>query len=315
MPLKRPPFPTYFDASMISTLRSCGRKFELEYLREWKPQSSNVHLHAGGAYARGLEVARKAFYLEGQDRISAENAGMVALAQAYGDFVCPPTSAKTLDRMLGALEFYFDQYPLGADGTTPIRLPGNVAGIEFRFATPLGISHPETGDPILYVGRSDMVAEWNGGTYIYDDKTTSQLGASWSQQWDLRSQFTGYCWSAREHGIPVTGAMVRGVSILKTKYETQQAVTYRPDWQITRWYQQVIRDITRAIRSWELGLWDYDLDQSCNAYGGCPYKQLCLSPNPDAYLPIYFERRHWDPINATEVVLGPEETTDEPVSA
>jgi hypothetical protein len=252
-------------------------------------------------------MARRAFYQEGQDRISAENAGMVALAQAYGDFECPPSSAKTLDRMLGALEYYFDQYPLGADNTTPISLPGGVSGIEFKFATPLDIYHPETGDPILYVGRSDMVAEWNDGIYIFDDKTTSQLGASWSRQWDLRSQFTGYCWSALENGIPVKGAIIRGVSILKTKYETQQAVTYRPEWQIKRWMEQLLRDITQIKRNWEEGYWDYNLAESCNHYGGCAYKELCLSPNPDAYLPIYFERRHWDPVNAVETVLGPEE--------
>ena len=115
----------------MSTFRACPRKAFLTYVEHWKSKNPSVHLVAGGAFASGIEAARKAFYVQGLSAAESEAAGMVALLQSYGDFVCPPESSKSLERMLGALEFYFAHYPLGADGAIPISLDGGGRGIEF----------------------------------------------------------------------------------------------------------------------------------------------------------------------------------------
>lgn len=302
MPADRPPFPAVWDSSMLAAFRSCPVKFRREYIEHWKPRGISVHLHAGAAYAHGLEVARKAFYAEGRSPSDAVAFGLNACLEAYGDFDCPPDSAKSALRTAGALEFYFSAYPLGEDKAEPATL-GDRRGIEFSFAVPLDIGHPETGDPLIYCGRADMIVDYAGARYILDDKTTSSLGASWARQWDLRSQFTAYCWAAREHGWPCAGVLVRGVSILKTKYDTAQAITYRPDWQIDRWHAQTIRDIRRAHAQWEAGSWDYNLDHACSEYGGCPFVQCCTSEDPTPWLETYFERRRWDPLTRKESVL------------
>lgn len=298
----RSPFPAVWDASMLASFRSCPQKFAYEYLSHWKPKGLSVHLHAGASYARGLEVSRTAFYVEGRSAPDAVALGLDALLTAYGDFECPPDSAKSALRTAGALEFYFSQYPLGQDQAIPAKL-GDRHGIEFSFAIPLDIPHPETRDPLVYCGRADMVCDFAGARYILDDKTTSSLGASWSRQWDLRSQFTGYCWAAAQHGFPVTGVLVRGVSILKTKYDTAQAITYRPQWMIDRWLGQVGRDIARAHEMWESGVWDLNLDHACSEYGGCTFTQCCTSADPTPWLETYFERRKWDPLTRTETLL------------
>ncbi len=306
MNLPRPPFPSVIDSSMIAAFRSCPRRAYLDFFQHWKPRTPSVHLHAGAAYAKGMEVTRLAFYVEGRPAREAIAAGGVALVQAYGDFQCPPESAKSLERTLGAFEYYFTAYPLEEDRAVPITLPSGKAGIEFSFAEPLDIPHPETGDPLIYVGRLDMLADYNGAVFGEDDKTTSQLGASWSRQWDLRSQFTGYCWGARRAGIPVVGFLVRGLSILKTKYETQQAITYRPTWMIDEWYEQLVtHDLPKMIQMWESGKWGASLDHACNEYGGCSFKQVCLSA-PESrvqWLEAGFERRRWDPVTRVETLL------------
>lgn len=324
--LQRPMFPHTVDSTMLAAFRSCPQKMFRTYVQHWKPLTESVHLIAGGAFAKGIEVARKA-YFEGEacvprtsyspdpetgydirkvewetlpctpgDRESAEALGVAALIAAYGDFECPSDSAKSLDRTAGALEFYFQEYPLGGDGTEPITLAGGRRGIEFSFARPLDITHPVTGDPILYTGRSDMIAHYANGVYVFDEKTASQLGASWSRQWEHRAQFTGYVWAAKEEGIEVQGAVVRGISILKTKYDTLQAITYRADWEIERWLAQTHRDIQRMIACWEAGWWDYSLDHACSEYGGCGLARICKSPNPDTWLQMDFEQRVWDPL-------------------
>lgn len=290
----RPPFPHVIDSSMIASFRACPQKFFREYMQHYKPATPSVHLHAGAAYARGLEVTRTKFYDEGICESDATAYGLDALMRAYGDYD-PQDSAKSLERMAGAFEFYFDRYPLATDDAKPVQL-GSRHAIEFSFAEPLESLHPETGDPIIFCGRADMIAEFAGGIYIFDDKTTSSLGASWTKQWEMRSQFSGYCWAAKRAGIAVNGVLVRGISILKTKYDTQQAITSRADWEIARWYDQVLLDIERMVEMWKTGYWDYNLDHACAEYGGCMFLNACKSPDPQPWLDLYFTKRIWDPL-------------------
>lgn len=300
----RPPFPSVLDSTILAAFRSCPRKAFLEFFLHWKNKEPSVHLHAGAAYARGMEVARKAFYEEGKDHETSVALGVGALLEFYGNFDCPEDSAKSASRTAGALEYYFSRYNMETDLAKPLTLTGGKKAIEFGGVEPLEERHPESGDPILYSWRMDMACEYEGMKLGEDDKTASQLGASWPRQWDLRSQFTGYIWGAkRSAGIELNGFLVRGVSILKTKYDTLQAITYRPDWQIDRWLDQVHRDIRRMKACWEEGYFDYNLDHACTEYGGCQFRQVCLTREPDGVLEALYQRRQWNPITRTETVL------------
>ena len=302
--MTRPPFPAVLDSTIIAAFRSCPESMRLAFIEHHKPKELSVHLHAGASYAKGMEVARRAFYEDGKAAEDAIALGLGACLAAYGSFECPEDSAKSANRTVGALEYYFSQYPLGSDNAIPLDLPGGKKAIEFSFAEPIDILHPETGNPMIYCGRMDMLCSLDNMSLGEDDKTTSQLGASWPRQWDLRSQFTGYVWGAkRAAGIKLDGFLVRGVSILKTKYDTLQAITYRPDWQIDRWYGQLLRDVKRMIASWQEGYFDLNLDHACSEYGGCQFRQVCLGRDPAPVLEQQFERRKWDPILRTETKL------------
>lgn len=302
-PGRRPPFPIAIDNTILGTFRSCPVKAFRSYFEHWKPATESVHLIAGGAFAEGIEVARRAFYEHSADPSDAVASGMRALLLKYGDFECPPESAKSPERTAGALEFYFANYPLGADAAVPITWSDGRRGIEFSFAQPLPIAHPITGDPILYTGRADMIADMGGGVYIYDEKTASSLGASWAKQWEMSSQFTGYSWAARQVGIPAKGVVVRGVSILKTKYETQQAISFRTDYEVDRWVEQTCRDVERMIHCWQEGYWDWNLGHACSEYGGCSFIPICKSPDPETWLNTYFVKRVWDPLARRELTV------------
>lgn len=304
---QRPMFPHSVDSTIMSTFRSCPQKAFQQYVEHWKPKQTSVHLVAGGAFASGIEAARKAFYVQGLSPADAEGAGLAALITHYGDFIPPEGSAKTLERMCGALEFYFFHYPLGADGANPITLQSGQRGIEFSFAEPLDIRHPVTGDPILYTGRSDMLAERAGGIYVYDEKTTTSLGMQWANQWEMRSQFTGYEWAAGRQGIKTAGSIIRGVSILKTKYDTLEVATYRSKHEVERFESQLVRDVQRMVRAWEDGYWDYSLDGGCTEYGGCSLVKVCKSPDPESWLPVYFAQRVWDPLARKELTVNEHE--------
>lgn len=306
-----PFFPDVIDNSLVETFIECPTKCFREYFQHWKLKTPNVHLHAGGAYAHGLEAARLAFFRDGKPEPEAIGIGAKALVEFYGDFECPPDSAKSLENVLGAYEFYFDRYPMAADSATPVTFGDGRLGVEFNFVEPLGFPHPITGAPLLYTGRFDQLCDFQSAVFGEDDKTTTQLGPSWSRKWDLRSQFTGYCWGAKQANIPIVGFLVRGVSILKKKFDTQQAITYRPQWMIDEWYENLVNKILpEMVEQWrqyyaEGAPWRLALADTCEGYGGCPFRQVCLAEpaNRISWLETKFERRHWDPVTRKEVVL------------
>ena len=289
-------FPPVVDSSMLAAYKSCPRHFELGYVDNQQLQGESVHLHAGGAFAKGVEAGRRSYYVDGMSQQDSEAEGLLALVTAYGDFECPEGVAKTLDRMCGALEFYYENYPFDTDRARIAKL-GPTYAVEFSFGIPIGVLHPVSGNPIIFAGRADGIVEYANGLYPIDEKTTSQLGASWSRQWELRGQFTGYAWALRKTGYTPTGSIVRGISILKTKYETQEAIVSQPPWKIDRWEASMIRTVGEMIADWRSGQFNYDLGESCNAYGGCSHKMLCQVEDPKPWLETYYETRVWHPLD------------------
>lgn len=299
--IQRAPFPPVIDSTLLSAYRSCGVQAERTYLQHYKPKQQSVHLVAGAAFAAGLERARTLYYIDGATLESSVAMGLNKLIISYGDFEPEFNTSKTLDRVAGAYEFFMQVYPMDDDSFIPLELADGKRGIEFSFAEPLDILHPTTKNPLIFAGRADMIGTFADGLFLEDDKTTTSLGASWQGNWEMRGQFTGYMWAAYKAGLRAVGTLIRGVSILKTKYDTQQVITYRSPMEIQRWEDQLYKDLRRMIQDWESGLWDYNLDNACTSYGGCPYVQVCKSNNPEIWLNNDFERRVWDPLGRQEI--------------
>lgn len=292
----RPPFPEVITNSMRKDFTACHRKFELSDILHLKPKRTSIHLHAGGVFAKGIEVTRKQFYVEGKPAADAVLAGWQQIVLGYEDYEIVEDTAKTVERMCGALDYYFTVWPLGQDFIEPYRYGNGAAGIEFSFTHPLPILHPETGNPLLYYGRYDMLGQRNDGTiWGVDEKTASKLGDSWVNSWALDSQMTSYVWGAREYGHRIEGMIVRGISILKTSYGHAQSLQKRTDWEVQRWYNQLLRDVRAMIQCWHDGYYDYDLADGCKNYGGCMYREACKMKNPDIVLNADFEYNPHEP--------------------
>ena len=305
----KPDFPLVWNDSLRSAFVSCPQAAYWEFFHHFKSPYPNVHLHAGKAWASALEVTRMAFYGDKLPALDAKALGLQELLNSYGDF-SPPTygsgAQKSLERMVEAFAYYFEAFPLESDPVQPYYRADGRPMVEFNFACPIdqeNLLHPQTGEPILYAGRADMVATYAGSLSIYDDKTASQLGASWGNNWLRRSQFGAYAWAAGEYGMPINQIVVRGIAILKTTINHQQVITHRLPHHIKEWHSQVIRDIKRAIQMWESDIWDKDLGESCSSYGGCSFLQPCQSANPEPWLEGQFVRKKWDPVTRTETLI------------
>lgn len=292
-------FPILLDNTALSSFKKCPQDWHYSTIRQITRRGGNIHLHFGGAFAAGLEATRRAYYDNDHSEELALKYGIDKALEFWSTKAddMPEGLAKNADTLIGALFAYFIEYPLASDFLKPYKqADADSSCIEFTFSIPLDIRHPTTGDPILYGGRFDMLAQRDGVLFVEDDKTASQLGSQWMRNWLLDSQFTGYCWAAHQYGFPVAGAIIRGVSILKNGFGHAQSIVYRPDWQLERWLETTTTLIQQMILMWERNSHYPVLDKhACNSYGGCGFHQLCESPNPESWIAMDFEPRIWSP--------------------
>lgn len=309
-------FPIAIDNSMRKELVKCETAAKYKYeLGLRSNEQAKVDLHAGKAFATGMEVARRAFYVDGVEPGTAVGLGIEAVYKAYGSFIPPDKSNKTAARMAGALSFYFNERPIEKEKLKPIIFPGrtaaedNVFGVEVGFNFPIGIGHPDGQHELSYCGRFDMLAQdENGDAWVVDEKTTSQMGDKWANQWLLDSQMTGYCWGAQklldQHGmnhILVKGAVINGIAIRLRDYEHMRLNTYRQQWEIDRWYWQMKRDVERWKDAHMLSRHDMALDHACATYNNpCEFSPLCSSRNPERIMDSSYTVIRWNPLTREE---------------
>jgi hypothetical protein len=218
----------------------------------------------------------------------------------WGDFEIPAfkKTAKTKDNMWRAVEDYITQFPPLTDHVQPYFSNGEPT-FEFTFAIPLDFpefpTHP-SGEPFLYAGRFDMFGAYQGRPVVVDDKTSGRsISTGWSDQWNLRNQFLGYTWACRQSGIDLDTCVVRGIVIQVKEIKFAEAIKVYSEELRQKWFEQLKRDLWRLRRSWDEGYFDYNLGDTCTAYGQCIFMDRCRSNNPDAWA-SEFQVRHWNPL-------------------
>lgn len=303
-----PPFPDVIDNTMRSTFVSCPRKFFYEFLNFLVTKGfKNAHLHGGASFADALDVYRTVVYQHKRSHDEGVVEAFYRFVQVYGYDESLESSDrwkesnKSFDIVSSALIDYLHTYSIDNTKIHPYVFPTGDVCTEKSFCLPIDVKHPVTGNPILFHGRFDMIAEMKGrdGLFVVDEKTTKSLSSQWAKQWDLRAQFTGYAWGAKHFeeflGRPIIGTIVRGIGLQKTQIQHKEVITYRKQWEIDRWYEQLCRDVQRMVASWEQSYYDYNLSESCSSYGGCTFMQLCTVQNPATWVNANFERMRWDP--------------------
>lgn len=296
--MDRASFPNVIDSTMVlSTI--CPTKFFYQFCLGLSPSEKSIHLHAGGAFAHGVESVRKNFYLKKQPLPEALMNGWKDFIQFWGDYDAPATSYKDFVNVSYALFDYFYTYNPSTDHIQPyIKTDGSPA-VEFTFAIPLPINHPDTGEPLIYAGRSDMIGVHNKMLCVVDEKTTYSFPTEWAKLFSMRGQFLGYTWAAQQFDLPVSMCVVRGVAIQQRSIKHLEAIMQFPQWQIDRWYQEMLRKVQYIVDVWKSGDFPLNYGDACTAYSGCPQLDLCTSIDPEVWLPA-FAIRKWNPLDKGE---------------
>lgn len=255
-------FPRTVGTSLLESLVTCPRKWWFS-LREQEAEKSS-HLIVGQAVAAALEAWRRA-RMTGLSKRDAAKASMWTLMKTwrYAEDV-----GKTFVNAATALSLYWDEF---SDEKT--------LAAEMTFAIPLpGITHPEGGE-IVFESRFDAIVELGGALWVLDDKTTSQLGPTWPQQWALRGQLIAYVWAANELGYPVRGAIVRGLRVKGQPAVAQTAPMVFSRWLLEEWLDSVRWHLQRAIDLWKCDKLPHGVfGPQCTTYGGCEWRGACLTP-------------------------------------
>lgn len=290
-----PSLPSVWTSTNLAILKECPFKFRVSILDGWSlKHDPKIHLGAGGTFASAIEATRRAHYVSGQpeDLAIAEGALVVLKSDlAWGSDLPSRNRAKGLEGVLYAFLEYWTQWPLTA--SAPIVLP-SAQGIEFSFAEELPF--PELDRP-LFIGRADAILEQRSGTWIVDEKTCSGFGPSWADQWQLRSQFIGYSWAADRMGLSIRGTAVRGVAMLIGGPEFAEALNFMPHPRlINDWLDSTEEVLLSAQTYAHKNFWPKALGEPCNAYGGCQFRNVCLSRFPQERLESDFEQSWYNPL-------------------
>lgn len=266
-----------YHSSSMETYERCQRKF---YLQSTIPRAEggSVHLVAGAAFAKALETARKAFYVDGKDEDTALGLANAAMADAWGpDKMAHAGTAKNIGAMLRALDKYLGHFPLTYEEYVPYKIQ-----IESNVSFDLAIEHKMRAtlpNGEAYDGTPDMICEYSGLLWCLDDKTTGgRLDDTWRTSWLRRGQFLGYAWLAKQqYGIDVAGTIVRGVSITRSAISVAETFIPSPAHMIEEWVATTVSIIDEQKRKQEYANYRPSLGVSCNAYNSpCEFLDRCL---------------------------------------
>ncbi len=296
-------FPAVIDSTILNDFRKCPQYFFNTRVENLGLSTiPSVHLHFGGAFATGLEIARKAFYVSGETPSRAIELGINAALVQWGDYPIPTEGRrqpKSWDGLIELLLGYFEQWPLSSDVVRPAFDGG---AIEFSFAHPLPFTHPETGGPIIYAGRFDMLGQLDQILMVVDEKTTGRtLNAEWSKGWSIRSQFLGYVWACQQHGYDVQTVLVRGCSIQSKGCAYTQSFVPAPHHLVAKWEHQLHRDVRRMLDCHAAGYWDYNLGDACKnplTSHSCSFQPLCEATKREDWIGLYKVLEPWSPLRA-----------------
>ena len=299
---KLPGLQLAIDSTSLGEFKLCPRRYYYSIVLGYQQRTESVHLKFGILLHQAREHYDKA-RASGASHDDALDAVMSeALRATWNSELGRPwlSDHKVKHRLslLRTIVWYLDAVAQ-SDPLHTMTLAGGRLAVELSFRFDSGIASPSTGEPILFCGHLDRLAELNGVPYVVDVKTTTHtLDASWFSKFSPDNQFSMYTLAGRvAFGVPVRALIVDGVQVGATFSRFARAPIERKDETIDEWYADTTSWIASMDRCASEGHWPQN-DKSCDAWGGCPFRAVCARA-PSArqqWLEVDYHKRVWDPL-------------------
>lgn len=292
---KQPGLQIIWDATSLSALKECPRKYYLGILCGYQPKTNAVALNFGILLHSALEGFYKrqagGMGYEENIRTAVRELALSPIREELQAASDPVRSVETLGRVLVEyLDFYRDE-----PARTLVLGDGSIgAELHFQYETGLKAS---TGESFAMAGNLDRVVEMPTGIFIMDHKTTSMaLSQYYFQQYDLDTQMTNYAIAGSVvYGAPVRGVIIDGIKI-KGQPEFVRYITMRSQEACDEWLEELEHWLRLAEYFAQVDTWPAN-DKSCSKYSGCPFREVCKAPKGlrRKILDEQFKKRTWDP--------------------
>lgn len=320
-----PTFQTTWDSTSLGWYKKCPRYYQFCMLGGWISRSKSIHLLFGGWYASGVERYAHA-RADGMSHIESMHKMVKWVLNATGSRACGQCKGSgvllhgdvvndcpTCDGSGDGVEFI----PWESGDTTKNRytlVRSLVWNVEDRLGTPfqtmiladgrpaveLSFSFPLfelNGEVIYYAGHMDEVVEFEGRSWVKDDKTTkNQLDANYRQQFSPDNQMSGYTVAGKVVlKMPIEGVLVRATQVGVNFNRFTTFPVPRPQAVLDEWTIDAQIVIGRAREDAERGYWPMN-DKACF---GCEFRRVCTvsKSHRDAWLrDDFIQRPRWNPL-------------------
>lgn len=296
------------DNSTLEKFQYCQREGQY-YVWERRTGATTSALNLGSALHNAWEL----LYLHGFSHDTLELCQQ-KIIDHYNLF--PITDEwRTCEFALNVIQRYYEHYS-DSETLLPITHNGNLF-VENAFEIKMGeievndtIICPIAGPTfvkklmIYWIGKIDIATSFMGGVWALDHKTTSRLGNTFWDKFQISSQMLGYNWALWKILGELPKGVILNVAALRKPTKTGKCVEFMrqtypyTEEQILEWKEDTLTSISDFISS---SIRNYFPPSKCNCirvYGKCGYFDVCslakssrkLMLKSSNYVPVT-----WDP--------------------
>ena len=284
------------DNFALTMHQACPRRYQHRMIEGHTLRRRSAALGFGGTLHNGLAVWYRNTHLPNGERLDLA----VAEIEKTWDNSVPVEDYRTMGKCVDVMQEYAREYP--EESFKVVGAPERPI-VEVTFTLPTGMYLPCTQcdrdsggpwasqcsscsvekEPIQYGGIFDGLIEFGPKVYVFEHKSTSQLGTYYFNQFKPNNQVTGYIWAATQlSGLDVAGAIVNAIGVYKsskTKFE-RQVTTRNKELDIPEWLMNVYDTCVEIKHHERTGRYP-QRTPSCTQYGLCEFHQVCTLPNPE----------------------------------
>lgn len=292
------------DNFALTMHQACPLKYRYRMVEGWTSRRRSGALGFGAAFHAGL-----AEWYRSTDTTLRAGDAINAISKNW-DYTVPEHDYRTLQKCIETFDAYTREYP--QENFQIIGWP-DAPIVEQTFTLPLGtfldcrlsfVDEPEKWEArkdcnaqqdmfepvcacglekerIDYGGIFDGLVEFNNKAFVFEHKTTSQLGDYYFSQFNPNNQVTGYIWAAGVmSGLEVAGAMINAIGVYKvSKPKFLRNITTRSPLDIQRWIINVTATCNEIQSHAVTGYWP-QRTISCTQYGLCEFHQVDILADP-----------------------------------